>query len=210
MKSRTDKEILYSHMPDTVDWTNGCSDWVDLSNYWPFVQSTWPGNGSALFNNDRGIGIDFLFEKKKLGETTPDEQEDIMLRWKEFVHTLPASLFETLAEKDFRVTVVKFRLLGLSDRRRHNIPKKVKTQMYKTLPHVCAFCKIPGKPGRDLSHDHKDPKRAFTEGVLETDLQYACTGCNNKKRTALKLHFNGTRILPTENLAWFLDPNDHP
>ena len=210
MKLRTDKEILYSRMPNTVDWTNGCSDWIDLSHYWPFVQATWPGNGSALFNDDRGIGIDFLFEKKKLGEIPPGEQETILFRWKKFVRTLPASLFETLAEKDFRVTVVKFRLVGISNRRRHSISKKVKTQMQKTLPHFCVFCKTPGEPGRDLSHDHKDPRRAFTEGVLETDLQYACTACNNKKRTALKLHFDGTRILPPEKLAWFRDPYANP
>lgn len=203
---RGDKEILYSLMPNTVDWANGVSDWIDVPFFWTYVQSTWPGNGSTLFNADRGIGIDFQIDKLKFSDVSEKEQKGIRDKWNIFVCTLPSDLQESLLDKDLTSTTVRFKLLGIGGNSRKSIPAKIVRQMKTEREHKCVFCNRPGEPGKDLAMDHKDPKKAYSAIISIEDLQYACGKCNNLKRTALRKHFNGAEKLSTEKLAWYYDP----
>lgn|SRR5208337_900830 len=208
--SRSEKEILYDLMPEDVDWVNGTSDWVDVSKFWASVPSTWPGNGSVLFNEDRGIGSDFQIEKKKMSGLSPEDQEIFQGKWETFVRTIrPESLHESLLEKEFTTSTVRFRLLAIGGTSRKGIPVKFSRQMEKEQEHKCVFCGKPGKPGtgpRCLQIDHKDWKKAFTANLTVDDLQYTCPGCNTRKRTALRKHFKGTEILTQAELKWWYDP----
>jgi hypothetical protein len=173
------------------------------------LPSIWPGNGSVLFNEDRGVGADFQIEKEKLSDLSQEDQEIVRSKWHAFVRTLPESLHESLLGKEFTTTTVRFRLLAIGGMSRKGISGKLSRQMEVAHKHKCVFCQKPGKLGaKGLQIDHKDWKKAFTCSSQLTidDLQYACPGCNTRKRTALRKHFAGTRVLTPAELRWWYDP----
>lgn len=205
-KNRGDKAILYSLMPSNVDWSNGVSDWIELYPFWRYVQSTWPGNGSSLFNSDRGVGSDFQIDKLKFSQISSKEQKSVRDKWNIFVRTLPANLHESLLDKDLTATTVRFKLMGLGGRHRRTISQKITCQMRKERAHKCVFCLKPGEPGSELDLDHKDPKKAFDWNITIDDIQYACHNCNARKRTVLRKHFDGSEVLSPQKLAWWYEP----
>jgi hypothetical protein len=177
-------------------------EWADISGPFWSNPDTWPGNGSTLFNSDRGIGAKLAIDIQKYNDLSSEKQASYTQQWRTWLETAinDPVLKSYLLKKEWRNTTVRIALVSpKGPRKRHNIPNYIRQEVLNASS-ACVNC----SHNSELQVDHKNPAMAFLpkELLLPDYFQVLCRHCNIKKRSKLD-HKDG---MSEKEVSMYINP----